>query len=87
MQIDNCFFYYGFDIFITLFFPWSVNIYKTYFGINEHTFGSVKIFLQLLWTVILPVVIPIAIVMPIIGGYIISTLMDSKRRTSLFNLK
>jgi hypothetical protein len=57
------------------------------FRINEHTFGSVKIFLQLLWTVILPVVIPIAFVIPIIGGYIISILMDSKRRTSLFNLK
>ena len=71
--------------FITLFFPWSVNIYKTYFGIHLNTFGSVNIFGQLLWTIIIPVIMPIAAVMSIVGSYIMFKLMNTaKTRKRIF---
>ena len=71
--------------FITLFFPWSVNVYKTYFGIHLNTFGSVSIFGQLLWTIIIPVIMPIAAVMSIVGSYIVFKLMNTaKTRKRIF---
>jgi hypothetical protein len=71
--------------FITLFFPWSVNVYKTYFGIHLNTFGSVSIFGQLLWTIIIPVLMPIAAVMSIVGSYIMFKLMNTaKTRKRIF---
>jgi hypothetical protein len=71
--------------FITLFFPWSVNVYKTYFGIHLNTFGSVSIFGQLLWTIIIPVIMPIAVVMSIVGSYIMFKLMNTaKTRKRIF---
>jgi hypothetical protein len=71
--------------FITLFFPWSVNVYKTYFGIHLNTFGSASIFGQLLWTIIIPVIMPIAAVMSIVGSYIMFKLMNTaKTRKRIF---
>jgi hypothetical protein len=73
--------------FITLFFPWSVNVYKTYFGIHLNTFGSVNIFEQLLWTIIIPIIIPLAALMSIAGSYIMYKLMDTaKVQKIIFNL-
>jgi hypothetical protein len=61
--------------FITLFFPWSVNTYKAFFGIDMNTFESIAIFNQLLWPFIIPFVIPVSIVMSILGSYIMSRIL------------
>jgi hypothetical protein len=53
---------------VTLFFPWSINIYKAYFGIDLDTFESVSLFNQLLTTFILPVLIPVSIGASLGGG-------------------
>lgn len=61
--------------FITLFFPWSVNTYKAFFGIDMNTFESIAIFNQLLWPFIIPFVIPVSILMSILGSYIMSRIL------------
>lgn len=48
--------------FITIYFPWSVNMFKVYFGIDQITFESVIIFEQLLWKFILPVLMPVSLI-------------------------
>jgi hypothetical protein len=62
-------------IFITLFFPWSVNTYKEFFGINMNTFESITIFNQLLWPFIIPYIIPVSVLMAIMGSYIMSRIL------------
>jgi uncharacterized membrane protein YciS (DUF1049 family) len=62
--------------FITLFFPWSVNVYKEFFGINMNTFESIAIFNQLLWPLIISIVIPISILMSILGSYVMSRILS-----------
>ena len=61
---------------ITLFFPWSVNVYKEFFGIDMNTFESIAIFNQLLWPFIIPFVIPVSILMSILGGYVMSKVLS-----------
>lgn len=61
--------------FITLFFPWSVNTYKAFFGIDMNTFESIAIFNQLLWPFIIPFVIPVSILTSILGSYIMSRIL------------
>ena len=61
--------------FITLFFPWSVNAYKEFFGIDMNTFESIAIFNQLLWPFIIPFVIPVAILISTFGCYIMSRIL------------
>jgi uncharacterized membrane protein YciS (DUF1049 family) len=61
--------------FITLFFPWSVNTYKAFFGIDMNTFESIAIFNQLLWPFIIPFVIPVSILMSTLGSYIMSRIL------------
>ena len=61
--------------FITLFFPWSVNTYKAFFGIDMSTFESIAIFNQLLWPFIIPFVIPVSILMSTLGSYIMSRIL------------
>jgi hypothetical protein len=48
--------------FVTMYFPWSVNMFKSFFGINLITFQSVMIFEQLLWKFILPILMPVSFV-------------------------
>jgi hypothetical protein len=48
--------------FITIYFPWSVNMFKVYFGIDQITFESVIILEQLLWKFILPVLMPVSLI-------------------------
>lgn len=48
--------------FITIYFPWSVNMFKVYFGIERITFESIIIFEQLLWKFILPVLMPVSLI-------------------------
>jgi hypothetical protein len=62
--------------FITLFFPWSVNVYKEFFGIDMNTFESIAIFDRLLWPFIVLFVIPVSVLMSIIGSYIMSAVLD-----------
>ena len=57
---------------ITLFFPWSVNIYKAYFGIDLDTFESISLFTQLLTTFILPVLVPVFVAVALAGGLFFS---------------
>ena len=61
--------------FITLFFPWSVNAYKEFFGIDMNTFESIAIFNRLLWPFIIPFVIPVAILISTFGCYIMSRIL------------
>jgi hypothetical protein len=61
--------------FITLFFPWSVNTYKAFFGIDMNTFESIAIFNQLLWPFIIPFVIPVSILTSTLGSYIMSRIL------------
>lgn len=49
-------------LFITIYFPWSVNMFKVYFGIERITFESIIIFEQLLWKFILPVLMPVSLI-------------------------
>jgi hypothetical protein len=62
-------------IFITLFFPWSVNTYKVFLGINMNTIESITIFNQLLWPFIIPYIIPVSVLMSIMGSYIMSRIL------------
>ena len=62
-------------IFITLFFPWSVNAYKVFFGINMNTFESITIFNQLLWPFIILFIIPVSVFTSIMGSYIMSRIL------------
>jgi hypothetical protein len=61
--------------FITLFFPWSVNAYKEFFGIDMNTFESIAIFNRLLWPFIIPFVIPVSILISTLGCYIMSRIL------------
>ncbi|MFZ0628672.1 MAG: hypothetical protein WAM16_05180, partial [Nitrososphaeraceae archaeon] len=53
--------------FITFYFPWSVNMFKSFFGIDLITFESVLIFEQLLWKFIIPVLMPVSFVSAYVG--------------------
>ena len=62
--------------FITLFFPWSVNTYKAFFGIDMNTFESIAIFNQLLWPFIILFVIPVSVLMSTLGSYVMSRILS-----------
>jgi hypothetical protein len=62
--------------FITLFFPWSVNTYKAFFGIDMNTFESIAIFNQLLWPFIILFVVPVSVLISTLGSYIMSRILD-----------
>ena len=63
---------------ITLFFPWSVNIYKVYFSIDLDTFESISLFNKLLTPFILPVLVPVSIGVSVAGGLLNSKFFKSK---------
>ncbi len=52
--------------FVTLYFPWTVNIYKIHYGINDDTFQSIQTFNKLLSIFILPILIPSTILVSFI---------------------
>jgi hypothetical protein len=62
--------------FVTLFFPWSVNVYKVFFGIDMNTFESITIFNLLLWPFIIPFVITVSVLMSLMGSYIMSRVLS-----------
>lgn len=61
---------------ITLFFPWSVNVYKTFFGIDMTTFESLAIFNLLFWPFIIPFVITVSVLMSLMGSYTMSRVLS-----------
>jgi uncharacterized membrane protein YciS (DUF1049 family) len=63
-------------IFITLFFPWSVNVYKAFFGIDMNTFESLAIFNLLFWPFIIPFVITVSVLMSLMGSYTMSRVLS-----------
>jgi hypothetical protein len=62
--------------FVTLFFPWSVNVYKAFFGIDMNTFESITIFNLLLWPLIIPFVITVSVLMSLMGSYVMSRVLS-----------
>jgi hypothetical protein len=73
--------------FMTLFFPWSIDVYSGYFN-PPNTMRTEEFFLSyLLLPVIIPIIIPVSIVMSIVGGYTILQLMNAERRKIIFNFK
>jgi hypothetical protein len=63
--------------YITLFFPWTVDVYGGYFEPPD-TIRTEQFFVQLLIPVILPVAVPMSIVSALAGGLVIQSLMKTR---------
>lgn len=63
--------------YVTLFYPWSFDLYKHYFfGLNENlVVKKIDAFQRLLWTLILPIIVPTSIITSIMAGLIIDKVM------------
>ena len=72
--------------FITFYFPWSVNMFKAFFGIDLITFESVIIFEQLLWKFILPILMPVSLVSAYTGIIIWKKLYGYPKLTNMFRV-
>lgn len=72
--------------FITLFFPWSVNMFKSFFEINLITFESVLIFEQLLWSFIVPVLMPVSFMSAYLGLLIWKKFYEHSKLTKKFKV-
>ncbi|HYY85879.1 MAG TPA: hypothetical protein VE594_02110 [Nitrososphaeraceae archaeon] len=72
--------------FVTMYFPWSVNMFKSFFGIDLITFESVLIFEQLLWNFIVPILMPVSFVSAYLGLLIWKKLYDQSRLTNMFKV-
>jgi hypothetical protein len=72
--------------FITFYFPWSVNMFKAFFGIDLITFESVIIFEQLLWKFILPILMPVSLVSAYMGILIWKRLYGYPKLTNMFRI-
>jgi hypothetical protein len=72
--------------FITFYFPWSVNMYKSFFEIDLITFESVLIFEQLLWKFIIPVLMPVSSVSAYVGIMIWKKSCGYSKLTDIFKV-
>lgn len=72
--------------FITFYFPWSVNMFKSFFGIDLITFESVLIFEQLLWKFIIPVLMPVSFVSAYVGILIWKKSCGYSKFTDMFKV-
>ncbi|MGV8106204.1 MAG: hypothetical protein ACP5OH_00340 [Nitrososphaerota archaeon] len=72
--------------FITFYFPWSVNMFKSFFGIDFITFESVLIFEQLLWKFIIPVLMPVSFVSAYVGILIWKKSCGCSKLTDMFKV-
>jgi hypothetical protein len=72
--------------FITFYFPWSVNIFKSFFGIDLITFESVLIFEQLLWKFIIPVLMPVSSISAYVGIMIWKKSCGYSKLTDIFRV-
>jgi hypothetical protein len=73
-------------LFITFYFPWSVNMFKSFFGIDLITFESVLIFEQLLWKFIIPVLMPVSFLSAYVAISIWKKLGGYSKLTDLFKV-
>lgn len=71
---------------ITFYFPWSVNMFKSFFGIDLITFESVLIFEQLLWKFIIPVLMPVSFVSAYVGILIWKKSCGYSKLTDMFKV-
>ena len=72
--------------FITFYFPWSVNMFKSFFGIDLITFESVLIFEQLLWKFIIPILMPVSFVSGYVGILIWKKSCEYSKFTDMFKV-
>ena len=72
--------------FVTMYFPWSVNMFKSFFGIDLITFESVLILEQLLWKFVVPILIPVSIVSAYLGLLIWKKLYEHSKLTNMFKV-
>lgn len=72
--------------FITFYFPWSVNMFKTFFEIDLITFESVTIFEHLVWKFIIPILIPVSAVSAYIGILVWKKLYEYAKLTDKFKV-
>ena len=72
--------------FITMYFPWSVNIFKSFFGMDLITFESVLIFEQLLWKFIVPILIPVSFASAYLGLLIWKKMNERSKLTNIFKV-
>ena len=72
--------------FVTFYFPWSVNMFKSFFGIDLVTFESVLIFEQLLWKFIVPILMPVSFMSAFLGLLIWKKLYERSKLSNLFKV-
>jgi len=72
--------------FVTMYFPWSVNMFKSFFGIDLITFQSVLIFEQLLWKFIVPILMPVSFVSAYLGLLIWRKMYEHSKFTNMFKV-
>ena len=68
--------------YITLFFPWTLDVYGGYFEPPD-TIRTEQFFVQLLIPVVLPVAMPLSIVSALAGGLVTQSLMNPRNLNSL----
>lgn len=72
--------------FVTMYFPWSVNMFKSFFGIDLITFQSVLIFEHLLWKFIVPILMPVSFVSAYLGLLIWRKMYEHSKFTNMFKV-
>ena len=72
--------------FVTMYFPWSVNMFKSFFGIDLITFESVLIFEQLLWKFIVPILMPVSFMSAYLGLLIWRKMYKHSKLTNMFRV-
>jgi hypothetical protein len=61
------------SFFITLFFPWTVDVFGGFFNPSDEL-RTEQFLLTILFPIILPIVIPIALLSSFMGGYVVQKL-------------
>ena len=67
------------SFFITLFFPWTVDVFGGFFKPSDEL-RTEQFLLQILFPVILPIVIPIALLSSFMGGYVVQRLRKKSQQ-------
>jgi hypothetical protein len=64
--------------YITLFFPWTIDVYGGYFE-PPKTLRTEQFFVQLLIPIILPFTVPVSIVSSLVGGLVAQRLVNTRK--------
>jgi predicted Na+-dependent transporter len=70
------------SFFITLFFPWTVDVFGGFFKPSDEL-RTEQFLLKILLPIILPIVIPVALLSSFMGGYVVQKL-HKKNKPKLF---